>query len=219
MSGTTSTPDIDVGDDDADKAGLSISVPQVAGGALASVITALAASFLGVAGTLIGAALGSVLSSIGTVVFGHSLIKAKRTLKKLPVTAADPAARNNPNPNPNPNPNRSTARRPASRRPAWQPVAVLAGCVFVAAMAAIWVTEVAIGHPISGGTSKGTSIGDVFHEQSESSPSPSSSGSGSGDDEPSPSGEGAPSDAATSPAAEPSQAKPGPTDGGAAATG
>ena len=217
MSGSTNSPDVTVGHEKDEKVGLTLSVPQVAGGAMASVTTAFAASFFGVAGTLLGAALGSVLSSIATVVFGHSLIKAKRTLRKAPAIAPDPAASmprdrltlpDRPRPS-----DRSTARRPA-----WRPVVMLAGCAFLVAMAAIWVTEVAIGHPISGGTGKGTtSIGEVVHERAEPSSSPSPGESSSTAGEPSPSGNGAPSEAATSPADGPSQTEPGPSGGGAAA--
>src|SRR5690349_24090194 len=41
-----------------------LSVTQVSGGALAAVTAAVAASYLGVGGTLIGAAVGSVISTI-----------------------------------------------------------------------------------------------------------------------------------------------------------
>jgi hypothetical protein len=55
---------------------LGLTTPQVAGGALASVTAALAASRLGVGGTLIGAAFGSVISTIGGALYAHSLDRA-----------------------------------------------------------------------------------------------------------------------------------------------
>ena len=94
---------------------------------------------------------------------------------------------------------------------------MLAGCAFLVAMAAIWVTEVAIGHPISGNTGKGTtSIGEVIHERAAPGPSPSPGESASTAGEPSPSGSGAPTEVATSPAAGASQTGPGPSGAGAA---
>ncbi len=55
---------------------LGLTAPHVAGGALASVTAALAASRLGVGGTLIGAAVGSVVSTIGGALYAHSLDRA-----------------------------------------------------------------------------------------------------------------------------------------------
>src|SRR5579875_1195554 len=51
----------------------TLSVIQVVATALAAVTATVAASFLGVAGTVIGAAVASVCSVVGTAVFGHSL--------------------------------------------------------------------------------------------------------------------------------------------------
>ncbi|MFI6786932.1 hypothetical protein ACIBG4_06350 [Nonomuraea sp. NPDC050383] len=53
-----------------------LSVPQIGGSALAAVTAAVAASYLGVAGTVIGAAVMSVASTVGTAVYTHYL---KRT--------------------------------------------------------------------------------------------------------------------------------------------
>ncbi|MBN6055314.1 hypothetical protein JYK22_25480, partial [Nonomuraea sp. RK-328] len=53
-----------------------LSVPQIGGSALAAVTAAVAASKLGVAGTVIGAAVVSVASTVGTAVYTHYL---KRT--------------------------------------------------------------------------------------------------------------------------------------------
>jgi len=216
MSGATNSPDVTVGHEKDEKDRLTLSVPQVAGGAMASVTTAFAASFFGVAGTLLGAAFGSVLSSIATVVFGHSLIKAKRTLRKAPATAPDPAAPLPPDRPTSPDRPRSPDRSTARRR-AWRPVVMLAGCAFLVAMAGIWVTEVAIGHPISGGTGKGTtSIGEVVHGRAEPSSSPSPGESASTAGKPSSSGTGAPTEVATSPADGPSQNDPGQSGAGTA---
>lgn len=65
---------------------LDLSFTKVIGGALAAVTTALAASFLGVTGTLTGAAFGSVVSSLAAAVYAASFrtagtrIRATRTI-------------------------------------------------------------------------------------------------------------------------------------------
>ena len=60
-----------------------LSVPQVVGSALAAATSALAASFLGVAGTLIGAVVGAVIATIGGAVYSHSLVKAATQLRVI----------------------------------------------------------------------------------------------------------------------------------------
>ncbi|GGP84105.1 hypothetical protein [Streptosporangium pseudovulgare] len=58
-----------------------LSLPQIIGGALATMTAAVAASYLGVAGTVIGAAVMSVGSTVGGAVYTHYL---KRTGSHLP---------------------------------------------------------------------------------------------------------------------------------------
>lgn len=58
-----------------------LSLPQIVGGALATMTAAVAASYLGVAGTVIGAAVMSVGSTVGGAVYTHYL---KRTGTHLP---------------------------------------------------------------------------------------------------------------------------------------
>jgi hypothetical protein len=50
-----------------------LSATQLLATALAAITATIAASFLGVAGTVVGAALASVVSAIGTAVYSHSL--------------------------------------------------------------------------------------------------------------------------------------------------
>ncbi|MFI7635398.1 hypothetical protein [Nonomuraea sp. NPDC049400] len=57
-----------------------LSVAQVAGGALAALTAATAASYLGVAGTVIGAAVMSVATTVGTDIYAHCL---RRTGNKV----------------------------------------------------------------------------------------------------------------------------------------
>ncbi|GAA4071372.1 hypothetical protein [Nonomuraea soli] len=64
-----------------------LSVPQIAGGALAAVTAAVAASYLGVAGTFIGAAVASVASTIGGAVYTHYLKRTGEKVKEHTVVA------------------------------------------------------------------------------------------------------------------------------------
>jgi hypothetical protein len=62
---------------------LDLSVVQVAAGALAAVSSAVAASYFSVAGTLLGAALGSVVGTIGTAVYKASLARTNAKLREI----------------------------------------------------------------------------------------------------------------------------------------
>jgi hypothetical protein len=67
---------------------LDLSFSQVLGGALAAVTSAVAASYLGVAGTLIGAALGSVIITVGTSLYKLWLKSTNERIRKVvPVQA------------------------------------------------------------------------------------------------------------------------------------
>jgi phage tail tape-measure protein len=65
-----------------------LSALQVAAGALAAVSAAVAASFFGVAGTVIGAAVASVVSTVGAAVYTESM---RRTHAGLPASIRDAA--------------------------------------------------------------------------------------------------------------------------------
>jgi hypothetical protein len=62
---------------------LNLSVTQIVAGALAAVSSAVAASYFGVAGTLLGAALGSVIGTVGTAVYKASLARTKDKLQEI----------------------------------------------------------------------------------------------------------------------------------------
>jgi hypothetical protein len=68
-------------DDAAKKAALDLNIAKVAGGALAAVTTAFSASFLGVSGTISGAAFGSVVSSVAAAIYASSLQTAGSKIK------------------------------------------------------------------------------------------------------------------------------------------
>lgn len=61
--------------------GIRLSGTQVIASVMATVTGAIAASYLGVAGTLIGAALGSIASTMGTEIYRHYLLRSQEGLR------------------------------------------------------------------------------------------------------------------------------------------
>jgi hypothetical protein len=156
---------------------------QLIATALAAITATIAASYLGVSGTVIGAALASVVSAVGNAVYGHSLRTTRdRVRVAVPVrTGARPtrpdqdfrpaerpaAAPASPRPEnaiaerppvlPTPRP------RPARReRNAWRGVAIGAISVFVTVLAVVTGVEVVAGRPLAdlvrGDAGSGTSV-------------------------------------------------------------
>ena len=171
-----------------------LSVTQVCGGALAAVTAAVAASFLGVGGTLIGAGVGSVISTIAAALYSNSLSRAARVSRTLVVrqTLAPPE----PDPQPQvaeppgePAPEPHPVRYSLWRQIRWKPVLLVAGGVFVVAMAVISVSELVLGHPIANAGESGTTLSNIGGSSS-SSTSPASTPTGT--QSPSPSGTATP---------------------------
>ncbi len=136
---------------------LGLTLTQVLGGALAAATAALAASFLGVAGTIAGAAIGSLVATVGSAVYDHSLRSAGARLR---IARVEPVARNTSRepvavqgPLREQVPGRRRPRRGAVRLA----VGVLAG--MVVALGGITAVEALLGHPLSSSTTGGTSIG------------------------------------------------------------
>src|SRR3954465_9738705 len=90
---TTTTATID--EIDAKPRGIGLSPVQVAASALAAVSSAVLLSFFGVAGTLIGAALASIVSTVGASLYSASMKKTNDQLRRVltrPDAAGEPAA-------------------------------------------------------------------------------------------------------------------------------
>ncbi len=156
-----------------------LSGAQVAGSALAATTSAVAASGLGVAGTLLGAALGSVVITVGGAVYAHTFRSARRRIVTIiPTTVRAPQVTRPGEVATTPpqaagqatgaayvvgGPAPVEAARAARR---WRAVAtVLAGLLL--ALGAITVVEVVLGHPIGDSSRSGTTITDtVTHEGS-----------------------------------------------------
>ncbi len=77
------TAALDVGDDSDEEDGkFSLSITQIAASTAAAVTAALIGSQLGVAGTLVGAALASIVSGVGAAIYSHSLLVTRRQMKR-----------------------------------------------------------------------------------------------------------------------------------------
>jgi hypothetical protein len=181
---------------------------RVIGGALAAVSSAVLLSTLGSAGTIVGAALGSIVVSVSSTLYAHGLKRSRRkmaqaqelALRRVGVAQAEV--------------HRARRRTAAGATDAhleradehlaeaheeldnaatsgslrdrlaelpWKRVALVAGLMFVIAIAAITIFELVGGRPVSsytGGTSshQGTSLSNLRHSGNNSdSPLPSPS--------------------------------------------
>ena len=164
--------------------GTQLSATQVAAGALAAVSSAVVASFFGLAGTLIGAALASVISTVSAALYSNSLQKTNEKLRRARgqvtgrlsaadqtevASAAPPAPATQVLPA-HLDPRRAPARR---SRPRWTRVAVYAAAVFVMAMGIVTGIELIGQKPVSaivGGTetSRSTTLSELTTASSSS---------------------------------------------------
>jgi hypothetical protein len=185
-----------------------LSLPQVGGGALAAVTAAVAASFLGVGGTLVGAAVGSVISTIAAVLYSNSLSRAARVSRTLVVRQTLAPAAPRPQPEDGEPADEPQPQHPewgsVWRRIRWKPVLLVAAGVFVAAMAVISVSELALGHPIANAGESGTTLSNLGRSSSQPSKTPTPTGtptpsSSSGTQTPTPTASGTPTDASPNP--------------------
>lgn len=137
-------------------------IPAV-GSALGAVTSAVVLSTLGVAGTLIGAALGSLLITVAGSVYSRSI---ERTKKRLSSRVVDTRSKNGQRNDAAAQDERSVHGRADDkwRSLPWKRILGLAGILFVVTMAVILAFELATGRTVSsytGGSSAttgGTSI-------------------------------------------------------------
>lgn len=157
-----------------DSSRFRISLVQLIASGLAAVTAAVAASYLGVNGTVIGAAVASVLSVAGTAVYSHSLQRTgQRVRSAVPVSARWLPDRTEPLPIAPPS---AMAPAPTAAFPVpgagivpqprrLHPLARLAAAsviVFAAALGVVTSVELAAGRPvsdlISGKSASGTTV-------------------------------------------------------------
>ncbi|GHB18698.1 hypothetical protein GCM10010377_05560 [Streptomyces viridiviolaceus] len=143
---------------------IDLSVPQVAGSALAAVIAAKLASSFGVYGTILGAGLVSVIATCGGSLFQHFF---KRTGEQIRNTTAVTAKRGGAQARTQvtvqavPAPGEFTEGTVyRARVKSWKRPLVAAALVFGVTMTGITVYELASGHSMSGGGS--TTVGNAF---------------------------------------------------------
>lgn len=164
---------------------LELSATQLIASALAAITATIAASYLGVSGTVVGAAVASVLTAIGNAVYGHSLRSTGDRVREVVPVAARLAPRGVHNTSrpasgtatsvlPRVGPSGvderppvlpAPARQPRSDRSPWGRLAIGAigaVAVFAAVFAVVTGIEVVAGRPISdvlrGDTGSGTTL-------------------------------------------------------------
>jgi len=168
-------------DSDEDDGKFSLSITQIAASTAAAVTAALIGSKLGVAGTLVGAALASIVSGVGAAIYSHSLLVTRRQMRRAlqlvrpaddtPTAAAaevatDPsAARPMGGPLADDDPTVlmpaviAAAVRPRRARGRRRTLTVAlagvaaAGVIFAGAIATVTLVETVKGAPLSGGDS------------------------------------------------------------------
>jgi hypothetical protein len=175
MSMHTSTPPPPLHEDNTDNAPaaarFSLSATQVIASALAATTATFAASYLGVAGTVIGAAVASVLTVIGNAVYSHSIRRTGERVRDAVPIAARWTPRT-PLPEPGPLPRRANERK----RGTWQ--VMLAAClgVFAGVLVVITGVELVAGRPLTdvvrGTSGSGTTVFGDEAQPTKSTPTP-----------------------------------------------
>ncbi len=137
---------------------LQLTGTQVLASALAATTATVGASYLGVAGTVIGAALASVLTVVGNAVYSHSLQRTGVRVR----TAVPGAARWSPRPAA-PQPNApAPARTDSNRRGTWRLLAASCVGVFAGVLLVVTGVELVAGKPLSdlvrGDSTSGTTV-------------------------------------------------------------
>ncbi|MFF8097105.1 hypothetical protein [Streptomyces sp. NPDC016675] len=161
---------------------IDLSVPQVAGSALAAVVAAKLASSFGVYGTILGAGLISVVATCGGSVLQHFFSRTGEQLReKRPVGVARTAGRTGAGSS------ASTAAVPGeftagtvyrARATGWKRPVAAAALVFAVAMAGITTYELASGQNLGGGHS--TTVGNALSGHNKSAADSGDSGDSGG---------------------------------------
>lgn len=161
---------------------LQLSVAQILAGALASVSAAVVASVFGVAGTLIGAALTSVVATVGGAVYAHSIERAHERVgwRRDPRTGAVVAEAVPPAP-------RAPAGVGRGGRAPWGAIRWLgatSALVFLLAMGALTAVEAVARMPVARLLGRAapaqaeTTVGAVFRQVASEGPGQSDGGGG-----------------------------------------
>ncbi|MFJ8058796.1 hypothetical protein [Streptomyces sp. NPDC096142] len=178
---------------DVSKKRIELSVPQVAGSAVAAVVAAKLASYFGVYGTILGAGVVSAIATSGGSVFQHFFSRTGAQLREAKATSKETAASHGTIAS------EESARTPArpgeftegtvyrARVSSWKRPVLAAALVFGVTMTGITVYELVSGDSFSGGKGTTVSAAVTGHDTSSSpksddrTPSPAESPSGSQD--------------------------------------
>jgi len=140
---------------DSKKKRVDLSVPQVAGSAVAAVVAAKLASYFGVYGTILGAGVVSAIATCGGTVFQHFLKRTGEQLRDVTVQVK-------------PKPQQALAMGEftegtvyRARVRSWKRPVVAAALVFGVTMTGITTYELVSGRSFSG-DGKSTTVGDAF---------------------------------------------------------
>jgi hypothetical protein len=152
---------------------LDLSATQLIGGSLAAATAAALGSRLGVVGTIVGAALVSVVSAVAGALYTQSLrrtqeliraremLGARERLAKVGAAARRPTLRDDPHPDPQEIEAAVEDVTPSIwSRVTWKGVAATAGILFVITALVITGTELLTGHSLDGRS--GTTVTDVL---------------------------------------------------------
>jgi hypothetical protein len=200
-----------------------IDIPKTIAGVLAAVSAAVVGSFLGVAGTLGGAAVASIVGSVGTEIYHRWIARSSQKIRQTFVTA--PAAVGTPEvaaaaeeiPS-QPEPGTGPGASATGARMRWGRVAAVAAAVFVLAMGALTAFELISGKSAADAVGKksagSTTVCEVVHCAKKSAstgtttPAPSASATPSADT----SASDAPSESASPSASATTSPEPAATD-------
>lgn len=144
---------------------LDLSLTGVLGSSLAAITAAFFGAKLGVAGTIIGAGLGSIISAVAAALYTASLRRSRESLKVLTQTGRRREATNDVTTTPE----TAVGASPVRIKPNWRKVAIGAGVVFAVAIALITTYEMVSGKTLSG-SDGGTSVTRVFNDGAARSP-------------------------------------------------
>jgi hypothetical protein len=192
-----------------------IEVTKIIAGTLAAVTAAVIGSFLGVAGTLAGAAVASVVGSLGTELYQRSLHRgAKRLGAIAPTFVKVPAAVGTPAVAAATEEEKPSHTVPPRKEIRWGRIGVVAGALFVLAMGSLTVFELisgetvasAVGNSSSGRSTVSSILGDDSAKKPAVTPSTESTPAPSGEPTTEPAGE--PTAPTTEPTTEPTTDAP-----------
>lgn len=147
---------------------LDLSLTQTVGGALAAMTAAALGSRLGVAGTIVGAAVASIIAGVGgslyTASLRHTREKVQTVWSSRGGAAKGPVSTSSGPSRPTPATHEEIRPEPRSGRPVpssvpWKSMLIGAGAVFAIAVAALTGFEFISGGAISGG--QGTTVEQV----------------------------------------------------------